>query len=229
MQTTDDSDAWVHPTLKRFLAFEFTPHFLRGRYALWLKVILASGAILLWNKQSGSTGGLFTNTWVLSAFLIIGILGLVYVRYESKALHKWVLQAVPVKAVLVMANSNLFQRGDRDAPCLVLFSLQSGYTSNLSFLTDLATRIYALRGTEPTDPDLKEVALIAEDEGFFPNRRRLLPSSFTGGPQVYVADLFLERRLLWKRKLTSNVIHCLVDPNEKGRMETIPWQVVTGL
>jgi hypothetical protein len=108
----------------------------------------------------------------------------------------------------------------------VLFSLQSGFTSNLSFLADLAARMHALRGTDAPEPDLKEVARLVEDEVFVRNRRRLLPSGFTGGPKVYIADLHVERRCLWKGQLTGGVLYCLVEPGDEGRIELIPWQVV---
>jgi hypothetical protein len=227
MPEPDRSEEWTHPALKRFIAFEFTPHLLRGRYALGLQSLLFGTALLVLSYKHWLAGGWYSHPAAGLLFVLIGLVALALAWHESRDFRRWVDRAVPVKAWIVQANDSLFKKGtNTHAPCLVLFSLQSGYTSNLAYLQDLAARIYALRGTNPSDPELVATAGITEDEQYVLNRRRVVSAGFTGGPKIYTADLMIDRRCLWKGRLNGPILHCLVEPGDEGRIELIPWQVV---
>ncbi len=136
-------------------------------------------------------------------------------------------QGMPVWGVLVQANQLLFAPGDRNHPCLVLFSFEPA-GGHIDYLQRLASAIFALKETRPTDPDLRLVAHYVTDERAVKYRRRKLPTSFTGGPTVYCADLIIVRSCLPNGFLTEKVLPCIAEPGEQGALELLPWWMAAG-
>jgi hypothetical protein len=143
-------------------------------------------------------------------------------RYYRRA--RGVLQSgIPVQAVVVQANRDLFQPGTGSRFSLVLFSFEEtpGY---LERLRELARRMGELKGTQPSEPDLQEVSRIvdASEQRGMQYRRRRLPLSFTGGAVVYVADLVVVHSRLRQGYLDRPVLLCLAEPGDEGGLEQIP-------
>jgi len=136
---------------------------------------------------------------------------------------------IPVTAAINQANTILFHRGSRggEFPCLVFFSFDPATNDNPGYLVSLAEKAFELKGKQPEDPDLQQVASIVTNERAVKYRRRRIPISFTGGPVVYAADLFVDTNRLKGKRLTPEnpVLPCIAAPGEKGALELLPWWV----
>ena len=63
-----------------------------------------------------------------------------------------------VVAILVEANGALFKKGFGDGPANVIYAGERSVENLLPKLSELATRIFSLKGTKPEDPDEKKFA-----------------------------------------------------------------------
>lgn len=134
---------------------------------------------------------------------------------------------VPVWGVLVQANSMLFQPGNTDLPCLVLFSFEPA-GGHIEYMQRLAAGIFDLKNVRQSDPDLRYVSTLVTNESALKYRRRKLPISFTGGPTVYCADLIITRSSLPAGYITEKVLPCIAEPGESGALELLPWWLAAG-
>jgi hypothetical protein len=65
---------------------------------------------------------------------------------------------------LVQANSLLFEPGDANCPALLVHSPDSYFDSRPQELRLIGRTFFSFKHTEPTDPELKEVARLVSDE-----------------------------------------------------------------
>ena len=218
-----DGDAPATPVNQRFrdyLAANYPISLVRGRYMPYLllgitSVVLFVAAVILRQRW------LIVSNVIVFLIATRGILGLKQQYEKQKAMaDNW----TPVLAVLVQANQGLFRTGLLDLPCLVLFTFEP---LEYAALNDLAERMGALKNTEQTDADLQAVAAMVTQEAAVRYRRRPLPVSFTGGPTVYAADLFIVRRYLELGYLTHRLLPCFAEPGTTGGLELMPWQVAS--
>ena len=208
----------VNQRFREYLAAHYPISLVRGRYMPYLLVGLTSVVLFV-------AAVILRQRWLIVSNLIVfliatrGIIGLKqqYEKQKNIADH-W----LPVLAVLVQANQGLFRTGMLDLPCLVLFTFEP---LDYATLNTLAERMGALKNTDQTDPDLQAVAAMVTQEAAVRYRRRPLPVSFTGGPTVYAADLFVVRRCLELGYLTHRLLPCFAEPGESGGLELMPWQV----
>jgi hypothetical protein len=160
-------------------------------------------------------------------------IGLVFIWYnlrrtKFKKLSALAPQAVPVWVHLVQANRRLFRPGDRNQtlPCLVVYSFEINGASKR--MTEIAHRIFSLKGERQNDPDMEYVRSLVANELAVRYRRRQLPTSFVGDAiPVYVADLYILRRHLKHAMLTESCLLCLASSEIEG-IELVPWQVQEG-
>src|SRR5262249_41443132 len=118
-------------------------------------------------------------------------------RYRVKDIEQthenWVRcvarRGVPVTAALVQANNRLFEPGREPLPATTLFTFDKHIPDRDAWLDQMARRVFRLKTEEPQNDDEAEVAQLTRDERARMYRRVELPSSFTGGPTVYAADL----------------------------------------
>ncbi|MGE4073401.1 MAG: DUF1444 family protein [Lysobacterales bacterium] len=69
-----------------------------------------------------------------------------------------------VWAALVMANNLLFKPGKEDCPALLVYSLDPWFESRPDELHAIARRIFELKNTQPTNPDLRALARLVTEE-----------------------------------------------------------------
>jgi len=129
---------------------------------------------------------------------------------------------------LIQANSLLFKPGNMTLPCLVLFSFDGNCNNDAAFMDTLAHRVFDFKNTSPHDPEQRYVAQLTTNERAVRYRRRPLPTSFTGGPVAFVADLWIERALLPAGFLTERRLPCLAEPGGEGALELLPWWIAAG-
>lgn len=83
----------------------------------------------------------------------------------------------------------------------------------------LGVRMMSLKNTEPTDPDELVVAKLVSNERFYPWRRIRLPARFTGGPEVFVVYLNIQKHLLPTGELEEPWVECVATPGDRGEIE----------
>lgn len=126
-------------------------------------------------------------------------------------------------AALVQANYKLYEPGDSDEYCFVLFSFDPAWNSQPARLQVLADIVKSLKGTQPVDPKINAIAAMVSDEAAMKYRRRELPMSVTEGATIFYADLEIYRRFLPSRALTSGqLLAVLAEPGDAGRVELLP-------
>lgn len=192
----------------------------RQDLAMLVMLIVCDGVVLTFQR----------NMWPLvaaSLFTMFQTGRRLFARGAADPRERLAQNGVPISAVLVQANGNLFRPGSIDLPCLVLFSFEPA-AAHLGYMRQLAQGVFALKETEQTDPDLRYVANLVTDERAFKYRRRKLPVSFTGGPTVYCADLWINRSYLPSGYLDQAVLPCMAEPGADGALELLPWWIAAG-
>lgn len=212
-----------------YLDYAFLPEAHRRRYAIATSLLAASIALSLGAGYLGAT----TSVW---AWLGVPI-GLLLVARSLMMMHKMVRRAQQyqrrkdvarkgelVTAYLVQTNTALLRPGSETAlPCRVLFSFQPEVGEDAEYMRYLTERVASLRDKLPRgDMDQQYVAALASELRATPNRRYLLPLSFTDGSTVYLADLFVSRTHLPGGYLQSATIPCLAEQGATGGIELLP-------
>jgi hypothetical protein len=133
-----------------------------------------------------------------------------------------------VSAVRVQANYEMFEPGGTSLPGLVLFTFDREAEKRRGYLHDLATRLYALKTSDPEDEaeaGAKVIIEANEKRGEY-HRRARLPKGFTGGPLVYAADIWFHRPYIPKghfsMKEAERFLRCIAEPGESGGFEHAP-------
>lgn len=192
--------------------------------------VLALGAVAFRILVEAVTARLWGQ--IALSFLLFGAAILAYsVALSARALHtqqektvrRVLSSGVPVMTVLVQANGLLYRRGPFALPCLVLFTFDPDYGQDADYMENLARRVYHLKDTHQVVPDLQYVVALVTDEEAERYRRRPLPVSFTGGPLVYAADLWVKRKYLRGGYLSGPWLPCIAEPGQEGGLELVPW------
>jgi hypothetical protein len=115
-----------------------------------------------------------------------------------------------VWATLVQANNSLFKASADDAPALILTSRDPFFDNQIDILRRAARELYELKGSEPSDPTLRDFTRHITSERISPGGL-MLPSSLTRGRPVFMIETMIHRRNLPGRVLSSAVFPVLVD------------------
>lgn len=220
----------MEDTKDQFLAEldkELTIHPFREPYKTALRDgigLLVIAAIVYFMLGPNSVWPLF----ILIA-IMAGVLHPIRSNRITRRRRAIVVSGVPVQAVIVQANKDMFRKGFEELPCEVLFSFDKALNENPSTLINLADKVYALKGTKPSKPDEYAVSKLVTNELAVRHRRRLLPPSFTGDRVVYAADLFIESRFLRDGYLTDRVLPCFAEEGDTGGIELVPYSLLKRL
>src|SRR5262249_39608173 len=157
-------------------------------------------------------------------------------RYRVKDIEQthenWVRcvarRGVPVTAALVQANNRLFEPGREPLPATTLFTFDKHIPDRDAWLDQMARRVFRLKTEEPQNDDEAEVAQLTGEGRARMYRRVELPSSFTGGPTVYAADLIICPWFLRDGCLRDRLLPCVAEPGEEGAFEHLPYWDPTG-
>jgi hypothetical protein len=146
--------------------------------------------------------------------VLLALAGFVHFLIQDSRKTKRVLaEGDQTTGWLVQANAKLFQTGIMDLPALVLLSPDKETAQDKEFLTDLADRVFALKGAEPADcgdPDDAFVAELLRDEKYVEGKRDRLPKRFTQGRVVYLAHIYVYRDHLPGKQLTGRRVPCAI-------------------
>ena len=134
---------------------------------------------------------------VCSGLTLLVILVIVWFAVDDSRKRTRILrEGEHVHAWLVQANSKLFEKLFLNDPALVLISPDETTANDRDFMTDLAARVFALKGIDPDDCKDKDDAFVAElvfDEAYSEGKRDRLPKRFAQGREVYLAHIYVYR------------------------------------
>lgn len=111
-----------------------------------------------------------------------------------------------VEAVIVQANSALFQTGYRDAPAQVVFSTSKDVS--VDALRALARQAYSFKGSRPKTHAEASLARSVSDETYRPGFCEQYPPSIAGNTDTYLAHVLIERRKLNGGRLHGKPLVC---------------------
>jgi hypothetical protein len=137
-----------------------------------------------------------------------------------------------VWAELVQANYQLYSPGTVSAPRMVMFSFD--YRVSPEEMRAWAELLYPLKFTNPSDPVLREAVwpLEADEQAWYYHRRFRMPEAFTGGREVFLADLwahrpFMQDRFLYRHEVAGKPrrVPCLAEKKDTGwaGLELLPF------
>ncbi len=234
MKKEIDPNAWIHPTLKRYVKFEYTPHLLRGRFSIPFWTAIGGFVLSVMRFRDPHPGsGILSQPFIAPLLTVAGIVAVLYTFYEK---HRFI-QSIEIKALfraaVVIADTRMGGVRVDNSPCWIIFTFQSDYMSNTDFLMEVAGRLRELIKAELTDQidrniDDIFIKILSLPEGtlLLPFTRIVLPLELTNGVKVMLNRPMFEARLLKNRKFQSDILYCIAEEGEEGIVDVIPWQVV---
>jgi hypothetical protein len=136
-------------------------------------------------------------------------------------------RGVHLTAALVQANNGLWQAGQETLPGCVLISFErlSGMMPYLHKLAERAGQVKSRQRVRNRDEQFVHDALWEGEKAAVFHRRYRLPRGFTGGPVVYMVDLWMYRPFLRNGKLgTVRQFPVLAEPGDQGGIELLPFR-----
>ncbi len=218
IETIEKADETPNARYRAYLEAQYAISALRGRYAPYLIVAIASAVLI---------PSALHRAWVAAAVIYFGVFlvatrGIAMMRHEYRKLSRIAEEWQAVSAVLTQASPGLFRSGFLDLPCTVVFSFED---VDYETLNEISERVTALKDASPEAPERAEIAAMLASPAVR-SRRKLLPAALTGGRTVYLADLFVNRRYLEKGYLTHRTIPCFAERGNIGGLEMMPYQIV---
>lgn len=132
-----------------------------------------------------------------------------YFRHAEKTLG----EGVVVWGHVVQANRYLFESTHFNCPGEVVYCLDTLMRPHPDYLSEVANRLYSLKGTHQTDPDLAYISNYLANE-----RIRVfgvpVPPSISPSFQCRISTTLFVRKHLPKRRLCSSLLPLLVSQTE---------------
>jgi hypothetical protein len=93
---------------------------------------------------------------------------------------------------LIQANPELFNPENPDTlPAYLVYSTDSFFDGRVSILARIGKGLFALKGSSPVDPELRDFVRVITDERERMLRREL-PREYCGGRSIYLATCFIQ-------------------------------------
>jgi iron-sulfur cluster assembly protein len=115
----------------------------------------------------------------------------------------------------------LYSPGDHDHPGNVVYSPEPDFDDNPQHLADIAHAVYALKGTEPENPAVAEVATTISDDFNMVEKQRL-PRQLVAAHEVYLAWLIIHRSRLPSGFLCARLVPLLICPEKTTVTMIVP-------
>lgn len=126
-----------------------------------------------------------------------------------------------VWATVVQANNNLFKRNSAECGASVIYSPDAWFDRNREVLGQIVDRCFALKGTDPADPESAAFARMLTNE-LTRGMRMRVPSVFTGGRKVYHSSMLMPRKHLPKGILSGQYFPVWIDSQNTGAVIMVP-------
>jgi hypothetical protein len=126
-----------------------------------------------------------------------------------------------VWGAVVQANTALFIAGRTSYPADVIFSDKTPPDFDPEILTEIATIVFRLKNTEPTDPLLLKVAKHLTDE-YDRTFGLLVPSSFCLNISCELSTIYIDRQHLPNGYLSRSLFPLIVSPSQPKIATILP-------
>jgi hypothetical protein len=114
---------------------------------------------------------------------------------------------------VVQANRLMYEPGDDDCPGELVYSLADAHRVTPDYLHHVASRLSSLKGTEPSDPALAQIADYLTDE-LIRVYGLPVPSVVSPHAQCQISTTFFLRKHLPGRYLLKRCMPIVVNPRE---------------
>lgn len=151
-------------------------------------------------------------------FVILLVIGLILTHHDANRKRRVLDEGEHTTGWLVQANNSLFEPGTVDLPALVVISPDPDTAEDKDLMTDLAERIFNLKGHDPDDCGDEDDAFIAAlmaDETYIEGKMDRLPKRFAQGHKVFLAHIMIYRDDLPGKKLSGRRVPCAVVWDDK--------------
>ncbi|HQY87008.1 MAG TPA: hypothetical protein PK402_00020 [Tepidisphaeraceae bacterium] len=133
-----------------------------------------------------------------------------------------------VRGHVVMANATLRQNPKACAPVLMVGSLAGTVEGDAQADMVLDQIMDRIQLGQPTTPSERAIEKMMADEGYQAFRKRLIPTDFTDGREVYFLDVYIDNELLaGKGFYDTKAFYFVIDPSPRGLILQIPQEVVS--
>jgi hypothetical protein len=122
---------------------------------------------------------------------------------------------------IVQANNLLFKPGIASCPAMVVYALNSAQNIDPDILGNIASKIFALKNTQPTDPQLLKIAESLTDEYSRPYGL-FVPSSFALNVPCELTTIFVARKHLPDGCLSQSLLPLIINSQEPKIAAILP-------
>jgi hypothetical protein len=126
-----------------------------------------------------------------------------------------------VWATIVQANNNLFQRNNLETGASVIYSPDPWFDTHVQALALIAHRCFALKGTDPADPESATFARMLTNE-LIRAMGLKVAGVFTGGRKVFHSSMLMPRKHLPKGFLSGSYFPVWIDAKNPGPVVMVP-------
>ena len=138
-----------------------------------------------------------------------------------KSQEKLRREGMVVWATIVQANTNLFQRKNIEAGASVIYSPDPWFDRHRDALKAIAKQCFALKGTDPADPESAAFARMLTNEVTRAMGMKV-PRVFTEGREVYHSSMLMPRKHLPHGLLRGAYFPVWIDPDKIGAVIMVP-------
>ena len=131
----------------------------------------------------------------------------------------------PIMTFPLMVNSALTRFPGAVAPGTVIGSFESKPELKMEYWKDLALKLMFLDPESVETPEEKQAARWLQDERYVESRRLRLPTSLTGGHEVYAFHLKVVGDYFPSGLADLPMIPCVAVPGDVGAIQQIPWWI----
>jgi hypothetical protein len=143
-------------------------------------------------------------------------------REEAEIKAEMEVNGVDVVAWIYEAHPEAYQPGPHDKPAHVLVCFDESVQDVAKLLATVAGRMHQVEATGPTNEAEDEVARVVE-KTIPHDKKYLIPPEITGGPEVYLTYVYLERAKLPGGVLELDYVHGRTLPGERAMVYMEPY------
>jgi Fe-S cluster assembly iron-binding protein IscA len=126
-----------------------------------------------------------------------------------------------VWGAIAQVNNNMFRPGLDDLPGVVVYSADTQFDGHPQDLADVGRAAFALKNSEPFDPELKPVAARMTDE-FDMTARLHLPTKLTAGREIFIAATIFHRSRVPGGIMSAGIFPLVIAPEKTEANMVLP-------
>jgi len=122
---------------------------------------------------------------------------------------------------VVQANERLFRPGKLDSPAMLVYSPDTYYDNQPELLVEMASHLFALKGTQSDDPEVDAFAKVITNE-MERAMRNHIPMQISHGRDVFTTCVMVHRRHIPNRMLSQTLLPLIILPEQTKATIILP-------